>query len=87
MSQATLRATSYVEKQHILAGPRTMSSRLFALMQAIDLALARIEAPSTGIPLGQKQLCTSGTNPHTDLQAELQALREEVFRVWEDSSP
>ena len=64
-----------------------MSPRLSVVMQAIDLALARLEAPSTGIPLGQKQLCTSGANPHRDLQAELQALREEVFRVWEDSGP
>lgn len=64
-----------------------MSPRLFVVMQALDLALARLEAPSTGIPLDQEQLCTSGASPHRDLQAELQALREEVFRVWEDSSP
>jgi hypothetical protein len=56
-------------------------------MQAIDLALARIEAPSTGIHLGQRQLGTSGNRPRSDLQAELQALRKEVFRIWDYSSP
>ena len=87
MSQAALRATSCVKERHRLAGTRTMSTKQFVVTQAIDVALARIEVPLTGIPLGQRQLGTSGASPPRDLQAELQALREEMFRIWEDSSP
>ena len=55
-------------------------------MQAIDLALLRMRRPESGLAPQQKFLSNGKTGPPRDLQKELQVLREEVFRIWENSS-
>ena len=56
------------------------------VMQGIDLALLRLQMPESGLIPEQNFLSNGETGPPRDLQKELQVLREEVFRIWEDSS-
>lgn len=55
-------------------------------MQAIDLASSRMQRPESCLAPEQKFLSSGDTGPPRDVQKELQVLREEVFRIWEDSS-
>ena len=55
-------------------------------MQAVDLAILRLKASSTGSAPTQQHLSNGGKGPEREFSVELQVLREEVFRIWEQSS-
>ena len=55
-------------------------------MQAVNLALSRLNSPSAGIASDQQHLSDGRIGPERDLKKELQTLREGVFKIWEESS-
>ncbi|CAL5224445.1 g7132 [Coccomyxa viridis] len=56
------------------------------LLQAIDVALLRMQRPTSGSPTGDKLLSDGNSERIRDVQKELQVLREEVFRIWDNES-
>ena len=69
----------------VLQGSALLLTAL-SYMQAIDLALSRLSTPSAGIAPVQQHLSDGRKGAQRHLNHELQTLREEVFRIWEESS-
>ena len=55
-------------------------------MQAIDVALLRMQRPMSGHPSGDKLLTDGNSEETRDVQKELRVLREEVGRIWDNES-
>ena len=55
-------------------------------MQAIDVALLRMQRPMSGPPTADKLLSDGNSEQTRDVQKELQVLREEVGRIWDNES-
>ena len=58
---------------------------LCPVTQAIDLALLRMQRPVDGPPTDDRLLGDGRSRPPRDLQKDLQALRDEVFRIWDSA--